>query len=176
MYCCELCNVPLCRTVKEKSHKNMSCFMIWHSQVDLIIEHHKLRQAYGTGRHKKPQRPRGRQQPQESSKAEDESSYKEDDSDDDMATEKDGVITEEECASNAPQNIAKGRSNNEGVSDESDVDSVIADYRNSVMNRVRANNVRPLDIAAMANLSYNRKRKTDPNEEDSGSDSSTATE
>ena len=176
MYCCELCNVPLCRTVKEKSHKNMSCFMIWHSQVDLIIGHHKLRQAYGTGRRKKPQRPRGRQQPQESSEAEDESSYKEDESDDDTATEKDGVITEEECASNAPQNIAKGRSNNEGVSDESDVDSVIADYRNSVMNRVRANTFRPLDIAAMANLSYNRKQKTDPNEDDSGSDSSTDTE
>jgi hypothetical protein len=43
---CEVCKVALCKTAKDKSHKNMNCFYIWHNSVDLIIEHNKIKQAY----------------------------------------------------------------------------------------------------------------------------------
>jgi len=34
---CAFCKVPLCKTSKEKSHKNDNCFMIWHHHIDLIM-------------------------------------------------------------------------------------------------------------------------------------------
>jgi hypothetical protein len=47
MYKCSLCNVALCKTVKDKSHKTENCFTIWHTKLDLIIEHNKIKMAYG---------------------------------------------------------------------------------------------------------------------------------
>jgi hypothetical protein len=41
-----VCKVALCKTAKDKSHKKMNCFYIWHNSVDLIIEHNKIKQAY----------------------------------------------------------------------------------------------------------------------------------
>jgi hypothetical protein len=46
MFGCSTCKVALCKTSKDKSHKNQSCFMIWHNHINLTIEHHKIRQAY----------------------------------------------------------------------------------------------------------------------------------
>lgn len=40
------CKVALCKTSKDKLHKHQSCFMIWPNHIDLVIEHHKIRQAY----------------------------------------------------------------------------------------------------------------------------------
>ena len=48
MFHCNLCNVSLYKTLKDKSHRFQSCFMIWHNKVDLIMEHNKMKLVYAS--------------------------------------------------------------------------------------------------------------------------------
>ena len=45
MYRCNVCKVSLCKTPKTKSHNDKTCFTIWHSSVDLIVENKKIKAA-----------------------------------------------------------------------------------------------------------------------------------
>ncbi len=48
MFHCNLCNVSLYKTLKDKLHRFQSCFMIWHNKVDLIMEHNKMKLVYAS--------------------------------------------------------------------------------------------------------------------------------
>jgi hypothetical protein len=50
LFRCNVCNVSLSKTSKFKLHEYQSCYMIWHNNMDLIMEHHKIKQAYKLSR------------------------------------------------------------------------------------------------------------------------------
>ncbi len=138
---CELCKVALCKTAKEKSHKNMSCFYILHNSVDLMIEHNKIKQAY-----KKCNATPNNATKDRSSEDEAECKDKVDE----------GLINCTQIENLENKEKEKSKSNDEsGVGEQ---------YRNSTLERRRRqrlcdnNSDGPLDIASMARLSCAKNR------------------
>jgi len=43
MYRCNVCKVSLCKTPKTKSNNDKTCFTIWQSSIDLIVENNKIK-------------------------------------------------------------------------------------------------------------------------------------
>jgi hypothetical protein len=167
MYRCNVCKVALCKTVKDKSHRDKNCFAIWHSSVDLIVEHNRIIRAYrntgGATKRKGSRRDPPRNTTRHSCSGSDSGSSGE---------QVDGEGSNE-------NETGWNSETNEKDSSSSEPDEDDREYAQSSSNRIRAhhNTNGALDIAAMANLSYLRKdKKLGKCNVDTNSSASTVTE
>jgi hypothetical protein len=153
MYRCNVCKVSLCKTPKTKSHNDKTCFTIWHSSVDLIVENKKIKAAL----RKKPNLDE-RSTNDNNSEEDNESS---DNGDSNTQNDEEGDDDHSEPGEEEGQTSVTDENNNEEEGQTMDTDGNNDEEEDVEGERVHRYNTRsctnltgPFDFDQMASLSY----------------------